>query len=143
MRHFSSPSHTLRAQTIAMGAGTLTLSFTLAMTAAAAPRTASALKASAARHGQATPKSTLKPVKTTKTTKTTKITTRPRHGVQRRREKGVRVAVKLPTKAIRGRIAKPQVMLYLGRRAPVFRPWIRANAATYDRRNEPRRSLYR
>ena len=136
MRHRSPPSHTLRAKASAMGAGILTLSFTLAMTAAATPRTASALKASAARHVKAT----LKPVKTVKTTKPT---TRPRHGVQRRRAKGVRVAVKLPTKAIRGRIAKPQVMLYLGRRAPVFQPWIRANAPTYDRRNEPRRSLYR
>ncbi|MCO4763168.1 MAG: hypothetical protein KC502_16745 [Myxococcales bacterium] len=47
-----------------------------------------------------------------------------------------RFVVKLPTKAIRGRIAKPQVMLFLGRRAPVFRPWIANGTPIYDRRGK-------
>lgn len=63
---------------------------------------------------------------------------------QRRASRGTarrgatRVTTTLPTQAVRGRIAKPQVTFFLARRTPTFRPWIAAGAPGVGARG-PRR----
>lgn len=67
----------------------------------------------------------------------------PKAPARRHRQGRIHVVTKLPTKAIRGRIAKPQVVIFFSRRAPVFRPWIASNTLVYGHKNTPRRPLFR